>query len=189
MSKVKSRPLTLQQIKFLNKFIETGNATKSYLEFYKCDPISARSRSHTLLTEPKCQEYLSERVKKAVESTDASLAQIVQEIHKIAFNDLNEIASVDENGVVNLKGGADLNKLDGISLSKSESSSSEGSSFSQSISVKRSDKLKALVELAKLKGAYKNDDSGRTKGNLRDSNRRLLSALRKFKQSSGASEE
>lgn len=178
-----SQQLTPKQLEFLKEYVKTGNAPDSYLKFYKCTRTTANVNASRLLSDPRCQEFLKQVHQKAVETASKSLNDIFAEIEKIAFSDLNEVAQVDEKGQVKLKPNADLNKLDGLSLSRSESRSAEGYSKSQSISVKQSEKLKALVELAKLRGGYKDDANAKgDRSNLQSSHRRLLSALGKFRK-------
>lgn len=177
------RPLSPKQLEFLKKYVEYKNATKAYKEVYKVTLDStAQSNASKLLADPRCLKFMEDVKEKAIEESAKSLTDVIGEIEKIAFSNPNEVVKIDDKGRIRIQEGADITKLDGVSISTSESYSKDGSAKAQSISVKQSDKLKALVELAKLKGGYKDDAGNDNRRSIEDSHRRVLSALRKFRK-------
>lgn len=184
------KPLSPNQIAFCNEYLKTGNATKSYLAVgYKAkSEETAAALASRLLRNDNIQAYINSIKQKAAKHISMTLADIIREMEKIAGTDLNEAMELDEDGHVKIKAGIDLNQLDGVSISTSHSVGKDGYSRSNSFSYKKSDKLKALVELAKMKGAYDNDDEGGTGRNLQRSNRRFLQALGRVKPRSGDGE-
>lgn len=166
--------LTIKQQKFVDLYLETGNATKSYLGSgfkAKNDEVAA-SLASRLLRNDKVHAYITAERNRLKAQGKLNRDDLLAKNAEIAFSNLDDVVEIDERGKPRLKAGASLNGLDTISAN--ESSSSEGSS--SSFSVKRSDRLKALDAVAKLIGAYDNDegDSGR---DLKNSAARILEAL------------
>ena len=178
-----------KQIKFCELYHQTGNATQSYIDAgYKVKNEEVASvMSSRLLGNDKVRECLEGLQKAASAKNNVTVERIMDEAAKIAFADLNEIVAI-EGGILVLKESRDLNQLDGVSASRtvSESSSSgakgesSSSSVSNSFSVKRADRLKALDMLARMIGAYdrRENDNSRI---LQDNAPRVLGVLKRFR--------
>lgn len=165
--------LTPQQEKFCQLYHKTGNARQSYIDAgykYKDEKV-ADACSSRLLTNAKVQEYLATLKNQTLERHKLTIDELIQENVRIAFAKLSNVIEVDSEGNLKLKLDADLDELDGISFTKSESLSKDGQSITKSISVKRPDRLRALKEIAILTGAYEksskpgDSDSGDNKAN------------------------
>lgn len=178
------RKITEKQRNFVDLYWKLGNATEAYLQssYKDTNRNSASARASQLLSKSEVLEYLNELKEKAEQKTTASAARIIQELEKVAFGSVGDVVQVDENGNVEMKSEADLSLLDSISFSKSTTDSADGStSKAKSFSIKKSDKMKALIELAKIKGLYDdgndNDESGKNSVNAA---RNMVKALRKL---------
>ncbi len=170
--------LTPKQKKFVENYHATGNATQSYIDAgYQCTRQAAESQSCRLLRNDRIKPYLNSLHAEVTEKYKLSAEKVLDELHSIAFGDYNDALEMDENGDVRVKQGVDFNKLDGVSISKSVSHSDNGYSKSTSFSIKNSNKIKALQEIAKLEGYYDRNAGGDQEG-IRDSARKTLAALK-----------
>lgn len=182
--------LNPKQIKFCQLYHQTGNATRSYIDAgYQVKNEKVASVMVTrLLANDSIQKCLEGLKKASSEKMNITTERLMAEAAKIAFSDLNEIVEVVDGELV-LKPCEDLNQLDGISASKTESESqtygkngdSSSTSKSTSFSIKRSDRLKALDMLARMIGAYDRRESDNSKV-IRDAAPRVLESLRKYRE-------
>ena len=89
-----SKKLTIKQQKFADEYLKTGNATQSYLKFYKCAPKNAESSASHLTRNPKIVEYLEKGRVELAKQSRFSHEQILEDLQSIAQTCLE----VDENG-------------------------------------------------------------------------------------------
>lgn len=165
--------LTVNQTRFADHYLKSGNARESYKQAYpkvKNDQV-ADSNASRLLSNAKVQAYIKAKQKVIQEKTNVTLEMCINKMAMEAFGvSIDDVAEVDQDGNLKLKPEAPLSAIDGISFSMSESemSSDKGDSHSKtkSISLKKKDQLKALDMLMKHLGigAYGrdgSDDAGR----------------------------
>lgn len=191
----KEKAFTVQQLTFINKYLESGNATKSYLEAgYKAknENVAATS-AYRLLRTPKISAYIREERDRLRSLGKVSREDLLMKNAEIAFSNLDEVVHVVD-GKLELKPDApSLNMFDGVgatySITESESEktdskgghgSSKSFSESKSFNLKRPDRLKALDQLAKLLGEYDRDE-GDSNRNLAGTAERILGALAKVR--------
>lgn len=180
------------QEKFCLFYVESNNATRSYQRAYENDNISTcKKNSHKLLKLEKIQNRIKELQKDIKKKHDITVDKLIQKNAELAFSDLNEQIEVDQEGNLSFKENVDVNQLDGMSFSRSESSKSsekeESHSTSQSWSIKLSHKTKALQELARITGAY--GDLGDNKEDRKDRIKKIFTTLQNFKKSKEAKKE
>lgn len=149
--------LTIKQEKFITLYHKNGNATQSYIDAgYKASSRkSAEAQSSRLLSKDKVKQRLAELKSEAAKAHIASVKDLIELNARIAFSHLSNVLEVNSDGSVRLKENADIDILDSVSFS--ESSNSDGSS--RSLSIKRSDRIKAAQEIARLIGAYDKKDT------------------------------
>ena len=178
------------QEKFCKLYHKTGNATRSYINAgYQARGRIAESNSSRLLRNDKVRNRLQELEKAASKRAEKSIDDLIAKNVEIAFSRLSDVIEI-YNGEVRLKDEGDLEVLDGISFSKSESSSSsdkgDSTSISKSLSVKRPDRIKALQEIARLTGVYEEKKRREEKeGDSEDRGSKLesiLGSLNRFKK-------
>ena len=167
--------LNPKQIKFCELFVQTGNATQSYLRAgYKAKTdTSAQANSSRMLLNDMVQAHI--RDIQSMHSNDIKIdtQKIIKELAKIAFDDISDIVSIDRSGMVTVRDGADLTRLEAISTSNSSSN--------KSISIKFRDKLKALDMLCKILGVYDQHQKS-TSQNLAVHSKRVLESLERLRE-------
>lgn len=151
--------LTPKQEKFVQLYHKSGNSTQSYINAgYQSKGKSAEVNASRLLSSDKVRARLEYLRNKAEKAHTVSVKELIELNVSIAFSKLSNVLEITSDGNLKLRSDADLDALDGISIS--ESDGEKGSS--RSLSVKRSDRIKASQEIARLMGAYDkkgNDDS------------------------------
>lgn len=182
--------LNPNQLRFCQLYLETGNATQSYLDAgYKAKNADvAGTLAARLLGNDRVRAYISAERDRLRQSGKVKLDDLLAKNAEIAFSNMDDVVFV-EDGRLQIKDGVSLNQFDGVGAtytvsesrsekmdSKGGSASSESTSETKSFTLKRPDRLKALDQLAKLIGAYDSDKdpSGTT---LASSAERVLAAL------------
>lgn len=189
MSKKDLSPL---QEKFCQLYHKTGNATQSYIGAgykAKSPQIAAEKASRLMASNGKVRERLSALQKAAAKRSEIKIDDLIRKNVEIAFSKLSDVIRIVDGGIELLEE-ADLDVLDSISFSKSSSSSSsdtkhgsnDSESESSTLSIKRSDRLKALKELARLTNAYDEGKGNSDKGDRGSKLERVLESTRRFKK-------
>lgn len=172
--------LTPKQKKFVEKYHEMGNATRAYIAAgYIARGNGAEANAARTLRNDKVLGYLQYLQGKALEKHEITVESILKELSKVAFADANDALEMADSGSINVKQGVDFNDMEGISFSSSESFSEKGTSKSTSISIQRSNKVKALQELARLHGYYERKQ-GDDKGTLESISERAIKTIREL---------
>lgn len=173
--------LTPNQEKFCQLYQKRGNATRCYLDAgYKCSEKVAEGSASRLLGNAKISARIEQLRKNTLKKHEKEVLNLVQKNLDILSVDLNDSLEV-KSGLLELKDGIDINSLDGVTISKSYSQSETGSSQSGSFSIKLSQKIKALQELAKLTGAYADGSgSGDNTKDRKSNSESILGSLNRF---------
>lgn len=190
------KEFTAQQLMFVNKYLESGNATKSYLEAgYKAkNENTAGVSAHKLLRTPKIHAYIQEERDRLRSSGKVSRDDLLAKNAEIAFSNLDDVVKVEDGRIVLKENVQSLNQFDGVSatytLTESHSEkyatdkggggSSESRSETKSFNLKRGDRLKALDQLAKLLGEYDREE-GDSNRDLAGTAERILGAIAKVR--------
>lgn len=183
--------LNPKQQKFAELYVQTGNARQSYIAagYQPKTEASADSNASILLSNHKVHAYITELRDHARQNAKITIDDLIKKNAEIAFSNLDDVVHV-VGGKLELKPEVEsLNMFDGVGASrtvsesesektdsKGGSASSKSSSETNSFTLKRPDRLKALDQLAKLIGAYdpEKDSSGAT---IAGSAERILAAL------------
>lgn len=178
------KPLTPNQEKFCLLYHEKSNATQAYVEAYGIpNRKSATVKAHRLLKTKSIKKRLSQLKNKAAKKSQIKIDELIELNVAIAFSKLSNVIEIID-GEVRFKEDADVDELDSLGFSMSESHNttekSESSSKTTSISVKRPDRVKAAQELARLIGAY--DQATGETGDKKAAAMKLLDSLTKFKK-------
>lgn len=179
-----------RQEKFCQLYVQYGgNGKQAYIDAgYETEGNSAEVNASRLLRNAQVQMRISNIRVKHHSKFQVNQEVIIDRLCKIVFEG-STVAEIDENGELKLIPYADVDEVDGLSFSKSESSSrnesargaiSETSSSTISFSVKNKDKLKALDMLCKILGIYDKRETT-DNGNFGHNAERVLDALRKLR--------
>jgi phage terminase small subunit len=149
--------LTPRQRMFCLEYLRLRfNGARAAIEAgYSAD--SAKQIAHELLQKPHIKAYLDEAKAEAAERTKVSRDRVVEELARVAFLNMKDIADW-KGGRPVLKDAWEVRYEDsagikGFSYSQSSSSGSESDSSSESYTFSTHDKVKALELLAKHTGA------------------------------------
>ena len=180
-----SKRLTPFQEKFCLKYVETSNASRSYIYAYGDKSLKTASRSASNLMRLKhIQERIQELQAGLRKKFKIATEDLIRVNAEVAFSKLSKVIKITKEGEIQLLVDGDIDELDGISFSKSESYQSGKSGISESkttsIAVRRPDRVRAAQELAKLIGAYEpTSDDGE---HVKQAAQNLLESLAKFKK-------
>ncbi len=174
------KTLTPFQEKFVLLYHQTSNGSQSYKDSYgDVKDTTARRNAHRLLSQDHIKARLKELQDEASKKFKVKTEDLIRLNVEIAFSKLSDVIKITDDGDIEIIPDGDIDSLDGISFSKSESQGKEGFSSSKSISVKRPDRVKAAQELAKLIGSY--GDISDDKDSKKSAAIKLLESLAKFK--------
>lgn len=178
----KKKSLSPNQEKFCQLYVKTGNAKQSYLNAgYNCSEKAAETSSSTLLRNPKVSKRIDKLRQNIEKKAELSSERIIKQLEAQAMQDLNKVLRIDESGLKirdDISEEIDVNLLNGVSMSESISDSG----ISRSFSVKLSDRLKANVELLKLRGLYEKGRAQSSEGDRISNSKRILEATRRFRK-------
>lgn len=168
--------LNPKQLKFCELYVQTGNATQSYLSAgYKAkDFTTAQANSSRLLLNDMVCVHIKQIQSKLSEDVKIDTQRIINKLAEIAFGDVSDIVEVSD-GMIKLKEGADLSRLEAVSTSVSNSA--------ETISIKFQDKLKALDMLCKILGVYERHEQD-SSSIISKNAQRVLDTLRKHREGS-----
>lgn len=100
--------ITPKNLKFIENYIESGNATQSYIEAgYSSN--GARVSSYKLLTNTNIQKAIEKRRLNIANKNDVTAAKIINELAKIAFLKSSDVFSYAESTI----------EIDGVEIGKS----------------------------------------------------------------------
>lgn len=178
--------LNARQKKFIEEYLRNGgNGTRAVLDAgYKMTEGTAAQHATKLLNKDKISSYIRTVQNQSIQETQKKIQisqdKIASTLVRIAFDGLEDIIEVSEQGDLEIKPDAKFDLVDGVSFSKSESDGEKGYSKSKGFSFKRSDRLKALDMLIKLMGGYEKlaDGAGDTTKGLEPE--RVLKLLKNF---------
>lgn len=151
--------LTENQRIFVNEYLIDFNATRSYRVAYpNCKKEETiNSAASRLLRNVKVSDYLDKRIKARERRIEVSQDRVVEELAKIAFASVTDYVTVEEKIVgkhigkhVVVKSTCDISR----ELLGAVASIKEGTN---GIEVKLHDKVRALEDLAKHLGMFKNE--------------------------------
>lgn len=150
---MKQRKLTPKQKRFVEEYLIDLNATQAAIRAGYSEK-TARKIGNENLTKPDIQSVIQEKIQEREKRTEVTSDRVVQELAKIAFADLKDFVTWDENGVMII----DSDQVDGTVLAEiSETTNIQtfpngGESERIQKKVKPYDKMKALEMLGKHLG-------------------------------------
>jgi phage terminase small subunit len=148
------RKLTAKQLKFVEKYLELGNACEAYRQAYDCKKTGRAIgiESGKLLKNPAIALYLAGIRRSAQEAVaekyNVTLERLTEELLPIALADAGDFYEWDAGGV-KLKGSATLSRAQRGAVSEVCQTVTAGGG---TIKVKLHDKLGAIQQLSKLHG-------------------------------------
>lgn len=178
--------LNARQKKFIEEYLKNGgNGTRAVLDAgYQMTDKAAAAFATRLLNKDKVSSYVRTKQNESLEKTQKKIQisqdKIAATLVRIAFDGLEDVIEVSEQGDLEIKPEAKLDLIDGVSFSKSESDGKGGYSRSKGFSFKRSDRLKALDMLVKLMGGYEKFAGDSDKESKGLDPERVLKLLKKF---------
>ena len=145
------KELTIKQQLFIKEYLKEFNAKKS-AEMAGYSKKTAYSIAGLLLNNIEVQKAIKKEIVKVFEGKDVELDKIVTEISKIAFLDIKEFLSYDNNGVYF----KDSDLVDGTMIKKVKSTTltTKEGDVRTTMEFELHDKLKALEMLGKWKSMF-----------------------------------
>ena len=173
--------LSPNQKKFTELYHDGGNATQAYTGAgYKATGRSAENAGSRLLGSVGVCAYLKFLQSAVTEKHIATSKELQEKLTQIGMADLNLVLEQDSCGNVELKEKVDFNLLDGVTISSSQVATKHGMSISSSVSIKLSNQVKAITELARLRG-YGSDKNPEDEGLGDDAYDRILASVKRSK--------
>lgn len=147
--------LTDKQQRFVEEYMVDLNATQAAIRSgYSVD--TARSLGSENLSKPDIQEAIQKRKLELSESTGITAERILKEYAKIAFSDVRELYSVD-NDLLDVRQ-MDDNIAGAVMSVEVDVMSSQGMAIGETKKVKLYNKLNALEALGKHLGLFEKDN-------------------------------
>ena len=152
----KKKKLTPRHRKFIDFYIESGNASASYVKAGYAENNSHISASR-LLSNVNIQEYLEKRRAEVAKSSNITAEKIIQELAKIAFLKSSDVFKYEDEEVI-LPSGQTTTKKVAYLKPQSELPDNVDSAISSiretkhGVEIKLHDKQKALEALSKYVG-------------------------------------
>lgn len=160
-----------KQKRFCEEYIIDLNATQASIRAGYSEK-TAKEIGCENLTKPNIQEYISELIKDRSYRTEITADRVIQELAKIGFSNISDYLTVIEKEIdVEGKKGKESKKIKYIDVDifKTEDVGthkmavvSEIKRTKDGISIKLHDKVKALEDLGKHLGIFKEDNSQKT---------------------------
>jgi len=153
--------LTDKQQRFCEEYLIDLNATQAALRA-GYSKKSARSKASQLLTKVNIQNEIQKLKSERSERVQIEADSVVKELAKIAFSNIHDYLTVDDNGNVFLKNfiEIDINKLAAIESIKTNTTKNKDESREHTTTqFKLHSKLKALEQLGRHLGIYEKDNA------------------------------
>jgi phage terminase small subunit len=160
MTQSKKPPkLSLKQEKFLSEYLRCGNATKAALNAgYSKE--SAGRQAGRLMKNDLIKKEIDKRKAEIAEKSKVKASDVINELRKIAFSDITNIANVEGDDVI-FKTTTDLAQDVTATISSIEKNETK---YGTTIKIRQWDKIKALQMLGEYFGIL----SGEGKDNGKD---------------------
>lgn len=143
--------LTKQQIRFVEEYLIDLNATQAAIRA-GYSARTAGSQGQRLLKNVEIQNAIAERQKILSDKTSITAQKVLNEYAKIAFSDIKEVLSWDEEGRVSVYQSEDIDTSFVQSIQQTTTESDFATVYK--LNVKLYDKLKALDALSKHLGLF-----------------------------------
>lgn len=155
-----SKELTDKESRFVQEYLVDLNATQAAIRAGYSEH-SAKEIGYENLTKPHVSEQIHALQQERAERTKVTADRVIRELARIAFSDLKQVASWDEEGSLTLKPSDELDESDTASISEIQSHKSKIKDVeTTNVRIKRHDKTKALEMLGRHLGLFNNDKSG-----------------------------
>jgi phage terminase small subunit len=148
-------PLNIRNKRFVDEYLFDLDSTRAAIRCgYK--PSSARIQGFRLMQDPRVKKLIHERQARASQNIAVTQERILQELAYIAFSNLKDIVSIDEDGntTVDL---ANLDKEQAAALTELvvDTTKGKGNVVMKKVRFKVADKIAALTNLGKHLGMFK----------------------------------
>lgn len=150
---------TTKQVKFCQKYIETGNSTEAAI-FAGYSKKTAHSQGSRLLENVKIKAYLESIWNKAAEKEGITATKIIDELAKIGFSDIKNYLKYNNRAIVLI----DSNKLTQVQSGAISEIKMTETAYGRNVSLKLYNKVEALEKIAKMMGLITEKHDHTTKG-------------------------
>ncbi len=164
---LKKKVIPIKVDRCINNFINTGNATQSYIDAgYSKNGASQAARN--LLIRPYVIELIAERRAKIAKNNEITADKIINEYAKIAFVNSKDFFKWEKQTVV-LSEGVEMQRGVAILKTPEEITDDQKAAIqsiketTQGIELKLFDKVKSLIELGKYVGINNKAEIGKAK--------------------------
>ena len=163
----KAKKLTIMQERFANILFSMpeSNQTQAYIQAgYKAKGKAAEAHSSRLVRNGMVKAYLDKLRKAVTERTEIDATKVIKELAKLAFSNIEDYLTVDEDGETRLKNFDDIerNVLAAVeSIKISTTKNKDDSREYTTTQFKLCSKLNALEQLGKHLGIYDKDNTQR----------------------------
>ena len=158
--------LTLKQERFCREYIIDSNATQAAIRAGYSEKTAMQQASR-LLRNVNLNKKIQELRDDTFNDLKIETQDIIRELSSVAFQSMDQFVYINDLGEIHLRPNVELTGVSNLSVSTSENG--------QSFSIKISDKLNALKELAKIIGAYDQNEKKES-----SSIGRILESIRKL---------
>lgn len=141
--------LNEKQKRFVAEYLKDLNATQAAIRTGYSEK-TAQEQSSRLLSKVIIQEAIQKEMNKRAKKTEVTQEMIVNELKRIAFSGMKNVASWNESGV-RFKPSEDLSDDDAASVQEVHESTNQ---HGGSLKIKQYDKLKALELLGRHMGMF-----------------------------------
>lgn len=107
MTAPKKDGLNPRQAAFVEEYMIDLNATRAYQKVYKRSKLVSEANSSRLISNAKVAAVIAERMRQRGERNGVMAERVVQELARMGFADVRDVASWDEKGIT-FKASADL---------------------------------------------------------------------------------
>ena len=150
------KPLPPKQLKFALAYLETGNATQSYLNVYsvKSERV-AEAASSRLLSNVIVQNFIAKRKQSLIKRNELTMDMIVKELRAIGFANMIDYCEYNDEGV-EFKNINDLTPSQASAIQSIENTTNtdDKGNTVRNHRFKLYDKRMALVDLGKHMGMF-----------------------------------
>ena len=146
----KKESITTKEKEFVYNYLAMSqNSTKAYMKTYpNAKTSTAKSQASRMLTKHNVQEAIRKQLKKVWDEKEDAIMQMFNKLVDVSGADIGDY--LDEHGDIKVEKFGDLNTFLIDSYSKTISDTKEGQNIRMTI--KMTDKLKAISELVKILG-------------------------------------
>ena len=163
--------MNIRQELFCYYYVELGNATEAAIKT-GYSTVSARRYASDLMTKQDILAKIYEIKQGLIKRSEITIEDIVNELARIAFARISDVAKINKNGIIELIPGGDVGCLAGLKYYRSKRR--------YAFSVQLNDKVKALCELAKILSYHSKTARVKEDINIEERSQIILELIKKI---------